>query len=276
MYKLVAFDLDGTLLNQDHKIQESSKKVIAELKKQGIKIILSTGRHHTAALHYYNELALDTPLLCCNGTYAYLPSTQEIFYANPIPVEDTKYVLDEIQKNPAIGVMIYIKDTMVYEKESAKVKSLLDRAAGFALAVRPRIDQVESLQGLLQDNPLVWKIVLLGKDREFLDAFMKSLPKDKYDTDWSWIDQADVMRAGNNKANLLETILVDFNISPSETIAFGDNFNDVSMIRLAGLGVLMGNAHEDIKHEADLVIGANTTDAVAQTLIDVFKLNMEL
>lgn len=70
-YQAVAFDLDGTLLSSQSTILESSKKAIQKIREKGIKVFIVTGRHHTAVKPYYVELALDTPVVCCNGTYLY-------------------------------------------------------------------------------------------------------------------------------------------------------------------------------------------------------------
>lgn len=67
-YQVIAFDLDGTLLNRQGQILPTSKKIIQHCLDKGLKVMLVTGRHHTAAYPYYHELNLTTPMICCNGT----------------------------------------------------------------------------------------------------------------------------------------------------------------------------------------------------------------
>lgn len=70
-YQAIAFDLDGTLLNPRATILESSKQAIKKAREKGIKVFFVTGRHNTAVRPYYAEIGLDTPVVCCNGTYLY-------------------------------------------------------------------------------------------------------------------------------------------------------------------------------------------------------------
>lgn len=83
-YQAIAFDLDGTLLSSQGTILESSKKAIKQAQEKGLKVYIVTGRHHTAVRPYYAELGLDTPVVCCNGTYLYDFQNDEVLSANPL------------------------------------------------------------------------------------------------------------------------------------------------------------------------------------------------
>ena len=83
MYKVLALDLDGTVLQDDHTIHPEVKKAIQEV-KQYCHVVIVTGRHHTAARPYYYELGLDTPIICCNGTYVYDYQTETVLTQNAI------------------------------------------------------------------------------------------------------------------------------------------------------------------------------------------------
>ena len=82
--------------------------------------------------------------------------------------------------------------------------------------------------------------------------------------EWSWHDQVDIARGGNSKGKRLTKWVEAQGWSMENGVAFGDNFNDISMLEAAGTGVAMGNADDAVKARANIVIGDNTTDSIAQ------------
>ncbi|MEZ2696608.1 HAD hydrolase family protein, partial [Hafnia alvei] len=84
--------------------------------------------------------------------------------------------------------------------------------------------------------------------------------------EWSWHDQVDVAQAGNSKGNRLAEYVASRGIDMSEVIAFGDNFNDISMLESVGLGVAMGNSADEVKARAKAVIGGNEETSIADFL----------
>ena len=82
--------------------------------------------------------------------------------------------------------------------------------------------------------------------------------------EWSWHDQVDIARKGNSKGKRLTQFVESQGGSMQDVIAFGDNYNDISMLEASGTGVAMGNADDAVKARADVVIGDNTTDSIAQ------------
>lgn len=101
-YQVVAFDLDGTLLNSQGQILAANKQAIQTVRDKGIKVVLVTGRHHTAVKPYYYELGLETPIVCCNGTYIYQPQTDEVIAGNPFSKEEALNFLDIAEKTISI------------------------------------------------------------------------------------------------------------------------------------------------------------------------------
>ncbi|MEI7251174.1 HAD-IIB family hydrolase, partial [Pectobacterium versatile] len=83
-YRVIALDLDGTLLNQQKKILPESLSALALARQQGIKVMIVTGRHHSAIHPFYQGLQLDTPAICCNGTYVYDYQQGQASHTNPL------------------------------------------------------------------------------------------------------------------------------------------------------------------------------------------------
>ncbi|MFI3256602.1 MAG: Cof-type HAD-IIB family hydrolase [Psittacicella sp.] len=269
MYKLVIFDLDGTLLNPQRAIQKESLDAIEKLRKKGIKVALATGRHHTSALAYYKELDLDTPMICCNGSYIYDPQNDEFLQVSALNGKEVRPIL-KMLKTTKVESLLYTQRAMTYESLSNGIMDRLQK--GGSSKFKPVFEKVNSLEEFIKDGDLIWKMVTLNEDRDYLENLLKDLDPKEFNTEWSWIDQLDIMKAGTTKGKMLLNLLKDLGIDSSEVIAFGDNHNDISMLKEAGLGIAMGNSSPIVKENANKVIGNNDTQAIAQCLNKIFNL----
>ncbi len=123
-YQAIAFDLDGTLLSSQATILESSKRAIQQARAKGLKVFIVTGRHHTAVRPYYAQLALDTPVVCCNGTYLYDFKQDKVLTGNALSGEQAQFLIDSA-KAEGIHVAVYTRDAMTYEKLNAHFSKFL-------------------------------------------------------------------------------------------------------------------------------------------------------
>lgn len=264
-YQAIAFDLDGTLLTSQGKILEATKIAIQKAREKGIKIFFVTGRHHTAVRPYYKELALDTPVVCCNGTYLYDFHKEQALSGNPLPAE---IAADIIQQAKAAGIhtAVYTADSMNYEVLNAHFTKFLKWVDSCAEDVRPDVRQVEDFQQFIDNGTTIWKVLISDPDLEKLQNFVNKLPLEQVSPEWSWVDRVDITCVGNSKGNCLAKLLESTGIDAKNVIAFGDNFNDISMLQLVGLGVAMAEAKQDVHQYADLVIGSHDEPAIAETL----------
>lgn len=116
MYKVLALDLDGTVLSDDHTIHPQVKDAIRAA-QQHCHVLIVTGRHHTAARPYYDELGLTTPIICCNGTYVYDYASETVLEHNAIDKQDALTFIDLAQEFQ-LKLVMYIKDAMTYSQRS--------------------------------------------------------------------------------------------------------------------------------------------------------------
>lgn len=272
-YQAVAFDLDGTLLSSQSTILESSKKAIQKIREKGIKVFIVTGRHHTAVKPYYVELALDTPVVCCNGTYLYDFLQDRVIQQNPLTPEVTSFLVEQTQLL-GIHTALYTRDAMVYEKINPHFEKLQNWVKSCPVSVRPNVYQVESFQKLIESNTTIWKVLISDPDLAKMQNFVDHLPLDCVSAEWSWRDRVDITMRGNSKGKCLEALLAQENIAPENVIAFGDNFNDISMLSLVGMGIAMGESDKAIQEVAKQVIGSNNENSIAITLNNLFNLNL--
>lgn len=272
-YQAVAFDLDGTLLSSKSTILDSSKKVIKKIREKGIKVFIVTGRHHTAVKPYYVELELDTPIVCCNGTYLYDFSQDRVIKQNPLTSDITAFLIEQA-KLLDIHTAIYTRDAMVYEKINAHFEKLQNWVKSCPVSVRPNVYKVESFQKLIESNTTIWKVLISDPDLKKMQNFVDNLPLDQVSAEWSWHDRVDITMLGNSKGKCLKELLDQENILPENVIAFGDNFNDISMLSFVGMGIAMGESSKEVQKVAKRVIGSNNENSIAITLNNLFNLNL--
>lgn len=268
-YQAVAFDLDGTLLSPNATILESSKNAIAKIREKGVKVFFVTGRHHTAVRPYYAELDLDTPVVCCNGTYLYDFQNDKVLSGNPLTAEQATRLINAAQ-NEGIHVAVYFRDAMTFEQPNPHFIKFLKWVNSCPENVRPDVHQVEKYQAEIDKGTTVWKVLISDPDLEKMQKFVEKLPLDEFSPEWSWVDRVDITAKGNSKGAMLAELLKIEGIDPQNVVAFGDNFNDISMLETVGLGIAMGGSEEDVQQKAKKTIGSNAEDSIALELTTLF------
>lgn len=270
-YQAVAFDLDGTLLSSNATILESSKQAIKKIREKGIKVYFVTGRHHTAVRPYYKELDLDTPVVCCNGTYVYDFKNEKAIMGNPLPPEVASKLINEAQAQ-GIHTAVYFEDAMTYETLNVHFDKFQKWVTSCPEEVRPNVYQVEKFQQEIDKGLTVWKVLISDPDLGKMQNFVKKLPLDQVSPEWSWVDRVDIASVGNSKGARLGELLKTEGIELENVIAFGDNFNDISMLAAVGLGIAMGGSEEEVQQKANKTIGSNNEDSIANELKVQFNL----
>ena len=261
--RVIALDLDGTLLTPKKTLLPSSLEALNRARAAGYQLMIVTGRHHVAIHPFYQALALDTPAICCNGTYLYDYQNKKVLTADPMPVEKAQQLITLLDEHQVHGLM-YVDDTMMYQYPTGHVVRTSNWALSLPEAQRPSFTQVDSLAQAAHEVENVWKFALTDENGQKLREFAEHVEKTlQLECEWSWHDQVDIARQGNSKGKRLTQFITDQGWSMQDVVAFGDNFNDISMLEAAGTGVAMGNADDAVKARANVVIGDNTTDAIA-------------
>ncbi|WP_075272424.1 pyridoxal phosphatase [Yersinia pseudotuberculosis] len=265
-YRIIALDLDGTLLDHKKRILPESLSALAQARAEGVKVIVVTGRHHVAIHTFYQALQLDTPAICCNGTYIYDYQNKKVLDSNPLTPQQAVQVLQLLEKTQIHGLM-YVDDAMLYQQTTGHVTRTLSWAESLPPAQRPTFLQVNSLLDAAHSATAIWKFATSHPDTAQLKAFAARVEAEMgLACEWSWHDQVDIAQAGNSKGKRLQQWVESQGLSMQEVIAFGDNFNDLSMLEAAGLGVAMGNSDDAIKQRADLVIADNEQPGIAAVI----------
>ncbi|PQP80969.1 phosphoglycolate phosphatase [Paenibacillus sp. PCH8] len=236
-YKLLALDMDGTLLNDNHEITQETAKWIQIAIRRGVHVCLSTGRAVFHAMPYAVQLGLETPMVTVNGS--------------------------EVWKAPHDLHMRHLMDPALIrqmQEIGEKYNSWYWAYSVEELFNRDRwTDNIESLEWL--------KFGFNTEVDEVRHQIMMELQQmgGLQMTNSSPVN-IEINPAGISKASGVAEVCKLLGIQMSEVVAVGDSLNDLSVIEAVGLGVAMGNAQEQVKEAADLVIASNNEDGIAHLI----------
>nr|WP_077624310.1 Cof-type HAD-IIB family hydrolase [Sediminibacillus massiliensis] len=234
--KLIALDMDGTLLNSKEEISEANRIAITEAREQGVEVVLSTGRHRLSCQEYAKSLGLNSYLITVNGSEVWT-STGELVTRQSLHIETIQKLVD---LNERYGTSAWMASTeQVFRGEFPE-----------------KLDEHEWL-----------KVGIDIDDIEVKERILKELEEDELlELSNSHPMNIEINAVGINKARALEKICGYLDITLNEVMTVGDSLNDIKMIQEAGLGIAMGNAQEEVKEAARWVTSTNEEDGVAKAI----------
>lgn len=234
--KLIALDMDGTLLNSHEEVSEPTKEVIQKALAEGVHVVLSTGRWLKSCYPYARELGLSSYLVTCNGgqIWTYDQTLIEEHLLSTEQIEQMWYIAEKHQVN-----------TWVVSTEEVYYDG--------------RPDDFKAHDWL--------KFGCETEDKDKLDALIEDLSYiDGLELTNSLPTNIEINPKGVNKAKALEKVCAQLDITMDNVMACGDSLNDIKMIQEAGLGVAVGNAQDAIKKAADVVTDTNDNDGIAKAI----------
>ncbi|MBS1182444.1 MAG: pyridoxal phosphate phosphatase [Proteobacteria bacterium] len=265
-FRMIALDLDGTVLDPEGRIRPSTAAALRVARERGFEVVLVTGRHHSVTRPYYEELGLSGPAICCNGTYVYDFSAGRVVSGDPFAAADARRLVASCRQH-GVDMLVYLDNAMLYEVPTPHLKKLGAWIDGLSTRPKPELRRVASVEAVLDEAPAVWKFVVTHADADRLAGwFGEAEAMPAYGVEYSWHDRIDVMPAGRSKGSRLLSWAAERGFVPADIVAFGDNFNDLGMLTGVGLGIAMGNSPDGVKAKVSEVIGGNDTDAIADRL----------
>ncbi len=264
-YKLIAIDLDGTLLNSQGEIDTQTQQIIRSIAST-TNIILTTGRHHTTVAYYHQLLQLNTPAICCNGSYVYQFENQQITFAEPI---DKQRAAHFVSQSESLDLIAYADDKILlcYQHPANYISKLESWGATLEPNIQPKIERVTDFASALSDCKHIWTFVTEGSPND-IDAFISDpLIYENFSYEQSWFNRIGFNKKGNSKGAMLSRLATSLGIKLEDVVAIGDNDNDVSMLQCSGLGIAVNNATEKLKNCADIVTKAsNDQNAIVEAI----------
>lgn len=261
-YRVIALDLDGTLTNNQKEVTAATKEALDNAMEQGARLVLASGRPVYGIVPVAKSLALDTKggyILAYNGGQIIDCKTNEVLYSQYLP-SDVIPLLYDYAKSKGYALLGYKGNEIItespddiYVREESRINKM-------------NVRKVDVLTDELDAKPT--KLLMTGDPKDMLKAEeeLREAVKDRIDVYRSAPFFMELVPKGIDKAKSLTRLLSLLNLTPKDMMAFGDGYNDLIMLRLAGMGVAMANAAPEVRAEADFVTLSNEEDGVAHAL----------
>jgi Cof subfamily protein (haloacid dehalogenase superfamily) len=245
-YKLIAIDLDGTVIDREGKVIPGAREAVQKAKAAGIKVTLATGRMYRPSNNFARELGLSDPLICYQGALIREMNDKATLWHKPLPVSLAREITEQIRH---IGAHQYL-----YINDELFVEDTHDKDAWYAERNGVQLHVVRNLLTVLKSEPT--EIAVRGDpgviDRlmaHMNDHFGKRLIVTKVHSMF-----CEIVHPDTGKGNALKHLAGMMGIEQGETVAIGDGPNDITMLKWAGMSIVIGPAPEEVKAAADWVV----------------------
>lgn len=261
-YSVIALDLDGTLTNNEKNVTPKTREALLKAMDEGATVVLASGRPTYGIEPIADILEMDKKggyILSYNGGKIVNWKTKEVLYLKHLP-EGVVPIIYEYAKEHGYVLLGYKDNEIIteqandiYVREESRINKM-------------NIRQVDSLLDNIEENPV--KVLLTGHPDEMVkaEAELAEILEGKMDVFRSAPFFIELVSKGIDKALSLQRLLDHLHLSSGDLVAFGDGYNDLSMLRFAGMGVAMANAVPEVRAEADYITLSNEEDGIAAAL----------
>lgn len=260
MLRLVASDLDGTLLRRDGSVSARTRQALVRVQDLGARVVLVTARAQDTLRPLALAAGISTLAICCNGAIAYDVERDAVLRAVTMDIDTVCNLIVALRAEVSdVAFALRRGHEFVCEPGYRQLGGGLDGVTlgeALALAREPAVK-------------LVVRHPSLGADELLLRV--RGLDSDGFEATHSGAPFVEISAAGVSKGSGLADLCADLGLASSDVIAFGDAPNDIPMLRWAGRGVAMANAHPSVLAVAEEVAPSNEDDGVAVTLERLFK-----
>ena len=268
MYKLIFCDLDGTLLDDNKNISLKNIEYINRAINNNCKFVITSGRSNMSLDYFNRYLNLDKGenyAIAYNGSYIYRTDTGKVLREHLI-MPELAIMAIKLCKNYDVDIMVYKNELLWFDKPTEKILA-------YAKRNRVKTKIVDNIENVANES--VSKVIIIGTKSELLNV-EKGVHDNNINrimtTFFSATDLYEFNPYCIDKGTGIEELADILNVNINETIAIGDNYNDLSMIKKAGLGVCCINGEEGVKKCSDYItVNDNNNSAVAE-VIDKFVL----
>ncbi|MDR1644880.1 MAG: Cof-type HAD-IIB family hydrolase [Tannerellaceae bacterium] len=262
-YRLLVLDVDGTLLDNDKEITPSTLATLLKVQQMGVRIVLASGRSTHGLKPVAQTLELDKYdgyILSYNGGQIFRMQTNELLFERRINPKDIPYI-EKQARNYGLALLTYHRDTIITNR-AADVHVGEEAARN-----RMRLVETADFASLITFSPC--KCMLVSDDLELLAGLESKLKKrlagslDVFRSEPYFLE---VVPPQINKADTLGVLMEKLSVPPEAVMAIGDGICDIGMIQMAGLGIAMGHAAEQVKRCADYTTASNSEDGVTKAV----------
>ncbi len=286
-YRLLALDVDGTLLDPDGELRDTVRQAVMAARQTGLRVILCTGRRFRSARPWAQKLQLDGPIVVHNGALVKDVASAETLHCHPLPETLCRRGLAVLRQlappliyidafHKQVDILTepmehlhpfqreYLQDSLPYCRfvddlsavclPTASARARMRRIIGSAatevvmLSIMAEADRLQALRPAVEDALAGQGHTKMILNKNYQGHILEVLP------------------ATVSKWQALERLMAAEGLTAEDVMAIGDDYNDLEMIRGAGLGIAMGNAVDVVRDAAGYVTGSNADDGVAQAL----------
>ncbi len=259
--RMIAIDIDGTLVNSERKITEKVKQTLMTAREKGVKIVLCTGRPFPGVEPELAELGLVTTqdyVITYNGSLVQNVGTKDTIFSAGLTNDDFLEINYMAQK---LGVHLHTSSTdAIYTANRDISPYTVYESFLVHMPIKYR-----SADEMMADPVAIIKMMMIDEP-EILDAAITQLPaefRERYTVVKSAPFYLEILHQGASKGVALSHLANHLGLKADEVMAIGDNENDLTMIDYAGIGVAMANAIDEVKEAADVTTASNDEDGVA-------------
>ncbi len=256
--RLIAIDIDDTLITDQLVIPEACKDAITKARAHGVRVVLATGRMLDSTVPFAKELGLTEPLICYNGALVQASSNGSPIIHHPIPLELAREIV-ALAQGEGLHVNVYLDGSMY-------VAELNEYTEFYISFTKAEAHPVGDLLAFMDRPPTkllyVCEIEAAEKWREVLQETYQG----RLEVFRSKPQYVEFTSRGVSKGSALRELAGIYGLVPAEVMAIGDSFNDVSMLEYAGIGVAVANAPEAVRSKADYVTASNEECGVAEAI----------
>ncbi|MBP2645020.1 MAG: yidA 2 [Firmicutes bacterium] len=256
--KLIALDLDDTLLDKSKTISARNRRAIERAIEAGVTVTVSTGRMYQSALPYVLELGLDVPIITYNGALIKWGKSGETLFDLPVDRATTREML-ALFKEHDWYLQAYIDDQL-YVAQANEYSDYYKRMTGIAAIALG--DAFYTLEGTPSKMMAIADSVLLTRIREKVNEVFGP----RVNLAVSGPRYLEIVNPMVSKGRALALLAKHLGITREQVMAVGDSQNDLPMLQYAGWGVAMANAMPEVQAAADAVTSANDVDGVAEAI----------
>lgn len=266
--RLIALDLDGTLLDSNKKISPRNRQALQKAAEAGVWIVPCTGRFYKAMPAEVRDLPFVRYVITINGAEVYDRETDTVLYRAEIAPSMTEELFDYLDQLPVIYDCYQDGWGWMDDRFSPMVEEYVDDRNTLDMVQNLRTPVKDFRQEMRRRNMPIQKAQMFFRKQELdvrereLTAIARRFPQLAVSSAVYY--NIEVNSCDAQKGRALRELCANLGIDPACAMAFGDGLNDVSMLRDAGVGVAMGNASDEVKAQANLVAPHNDEDGVAQ------------
>ncbi|MBQ3295211.1 MAG: HAD family phosphatase [Erysipelotrichaceae bacterium] len=272
MYRVIACDLDGTLLKDDKTISDKTKEALKRITDDGVLFLPSTGRTHRELPQALKELPFLRYALCCNGGAVYDYAADRYIYEDSIPYELAIEVLDYAKRLTVYETVVVNGERIVQGDQNDEIVDYIRKVAvkGILFNFKGAYDVSKAFKekGLNAQKILLY-LAEGGNRDEVIDDLSNRFPELSVSSSGPLFIEVNIK--GVDKGKALKNFCELMNIPVAESMAFGDAENDISMLDAAGLAIVMENGTDNTKKHADIICASNNDDGVAQIIDEYWK-----